>query len=116
QHLIDNLGASYQGYLHTAPRLIAKAATWFPLDQAPLVMSLLATLLVSALAVYVFNASAAWIASPILRAVLALAVPFIPVTARELSVTASNLHWYPLYAAFWAVLCPWRTRGWLALP
>jgi hypothetical protein len=28
--------------------------------------------------------------------------------------TVSNLHWYLLYAAFWAVVCPWRTRWWLA--
>jgi hypothetical protein len=114
QHLLDSLATSYQGYLHTAPRLIAVAATWVPLDQAPLVMSLLACLLVSLLALYVFRASAAWIASPILRAVLALAVPFAPVTAREMGGTVSNLHWYLLYAAFWAVICPWRTRGWLA--
>jgi hypothetical protein len=113
ENLLDNLGTSYQGYLHTAPRLIAKAATWVPLDQAPLVMSLLATLLVAVLAVYVFQASAAWIASPILRAVLALAVPLIPVTAREMSGTVSNLHWYLVYAAFWAVVCPWRNRRWL---
>jgi len=114
QHFLDSLATSYQGYLHTVPRGIALAATWFPLDQAPLVMSLLATLVVSLIAVYVFLASAAWIASPLLRAVLALAVPFVPVTAHEMSGTVSNLHWYLLYAAFWAVICPWRGRGWLA--
>ena len=115
QHFVDSLGTSYQGYLHTVPRVIALAATWFPLGQAPLVMSLLAALVVALVAVYVFHASAAWIASPILRSVLALAVPFIPVTAREMSGTVSNLHWYLLYAAFWAVICPWRTRWWLAM-
>jgi hypothetical protein len=26
----------------------------------------------------------------------------------------SNLHWYLVYAAFWAAICPWRSRGWLA--
>ncbi len=114
QHFLDSLATSYQGYLHTVPRGIALAATWFPLDQAPLVMSLLATLVVSLIAVYVFLASAAWIASPLLRAVLALAVPFVPVTAHEMSGTVSNLHWYLLYSAFWALICPWRTRGWLA--
>ena len=115
QHFVDSLGTSYQGYLHTVPRVIALAATWFPLGQAPLVMSLLATLVVALLAVYVFHASAAWIASPILRGVLALAVPFIPVTAHEMSGTVSNLHWYLLYSAFWAVISPWRTRWWLAM-
>src|SRR2546421_74035 len=114
QHFLDSLATSYQGYLHTVPRGIALVATWFPLDQAPLVMSLLATFVVSLLALYVFLASGAWIASPLLRAVLALAVPFIPVTAHEMSGTVSNLHWYLLYTAFWALICPWRTRRWLA--
>src|SRR6266516_4708883 len=45
---------------------------------------------------------------------IALAVPFVPVTAHEMSGAVSNLHWYLLYAAFWAVICPWRGRGWLA--
>jgi hypothetical protein len=114
QHFLDTLATSYFGYLHTAPRLITNAATWFPLADAPLVMSLLTTFVASLMAVYVFEASAAWIASPLLRGVLALAVVFIPVTARELSGTVGNLHWYLVYAAFWAVICPWRSRGWLA--
>jgi hypothetical protein len=114
QQFLDSLATSYQGYLHTAPRLITVVATWLPLDQAPLVMSLLCAIVVALLSVYVYRASAAWIASPVLRAVLALAVPFIPLTARQMAGTVSNLHWYLLYAAFWAVVCPWRTRGWLA--
>ncbi|MEA2353835.1 MAG: hypothetical protein QOJ14_2249, partial [Thermoleophilaceae bacterium] len=113
QPLSDNLATSYQGYLHTAPRLIAKVATWFPLEDAALVMSLAFALVVAFLSVYVFEASAAWIASPLLRAVLALAIPFIPVTAWQMAGTVSNLHWYLLYGAFWAIVCPWRTRGWL---
>ncbi|MEA2369322.1 MAG: hypothetical protein QOH38_2040 [Thermoleophilaceae bacterium] len=113
QPMSDNLATSYQGYLHTAPRLIAKVATWFPLEDAALVMSLAFALVVAFLSVYVFEASAAWIASPLLRAVLALAIPFIPVTAWQMAGTVSNLHWYLLYGAFWAIVCPWRTRGWL---
>jgi hypothetical protein len=110
----DNLTTSYQGYLHTVPRVIAKVATWFPLADAPLVMSLAFALVVALVAVYVFQANAAWIASPVLRAVIALAIPFVPVTAWQMAGTVSNLHWYLIYAAFWAVVCPWRTPGWLA--
>jgi hypothetical protein len=111
---LNTLANSYQGYLHTAPRLITFVATWFPLDQAALVISLLTALVIALVAVYVFRASAAWIASPLLRGVLALAVPFIPLTARQMAGTVSNLHWYLLYGAFWAVICPWRSRRWLA--
>lgn len=114
QHFLDSLATSYQGYLHTGPRVIALVATWFPLEQAPLVMSLLTAVAIAAVALYVFEASAAWIASPLLRAVLALAVPFVPITARQMAGTVSNLHWYLLFGAFWAVVCPWRSRGWLA--
>ena len=115
QGFLDTLATSYQGYLHTVPRGTAFVATWFRLDDAPLVMSLLGSLLVALLSVYVFHASAAWIASPLLRAALALAIPFLPVTARQMAGTISNLHWYLLYAAFWAVVCPWRGRGWLVV-
>ena len=114
EHFLNTLATSYFGYLHTAPRLITEVATWFPLGDAPLVMSLLTTLVASLLAVYVFEASGAWIASPPVRAVLALAVLFVPVTAKEISGTVANLHWYLIYAAFWALVCPWRSRGWLA--
>jgi hypothetical protein len=114
QPFLDTLATSYQGYLHTVPRVIAEVATWFPLEDAALVMSLAFALIVSLAAVYVFQASSAWIASPLLRAIVALAVPFIPVTAYQMAGTVSNLHWYLLYAVFWAILCPWRTRWWLA--
>jgi hypothetical protein len=113
QPFLDTLATSYYGYLHTVPRLITNVATWFPVEDMPLVMSLLTTFVIALLSVYVFEASGAWIASPILRALLALAVAFAPVTAREIAGTVGNLHWYLVYASFWAVISPWRTRGWL---
>lgn len=113
QHFLNTLATSYYGYLHTAPRLITKVATWFPVEDMPLVMSLLTTAVVAFVCVYVFEASGAWIASPVIRGLLALAVAFAPVTARELSGTVGNLHWYLLYGSFWALICPWRTRAWL---
>jgi hypothetical protein len=109
----DSLTTSHFGYLHTAPRLIAEPATWFSLEHAPLVMSLLTCVLVGLIAAYVFAASAAWIASPPLRFVLATCVALLPATAREINGTAANLHWYLMFAAFWALVCPWRGRWWL---
>jgi hypothetical protein len=114
QHVWDTLATSHLGYLHTAARAITEVATWLPLERAPLVMSLLTSLVVALLAAYVFEASGAWVASPLLRGVLALAVALAPVTARDIAGTVANLHWYLIYASFWAVICPWRTRGWLA--
>jgi hypothetical protein len=113
EHFLDSLATSYFGYLHTMPRVISMMATWVPLEDAPLVMGLLTTAAVAFASVYVLAASGAWIASPLLRGVLALAVAFAPVTAREISGSVANLHWALIYAAFWAVICPWRSRGWL---
>jgi hypothetical protein len=113
QHFLDSLATSYLGYLHTAPRFVALVATWFPLEDAPLVISLITTAAVALVCVYVFEASAAWIASPPLRAVLALAVAFAPVTAWEIQGSLSNLHYFLIYGSFWAVICPWRSLPWL---
>jgi hypothetical protein len=115
QHAWDTLATSHLGYLHTAARAITEVATWFPLERAPLVMALLTSLTVALLAAYVFEASGAWIASPLLRGVLAVALVLIPVTARDINATVANLHWYLIYASYWAVVNPWRSRGWLAL-
>jgi Glycosyltransferase family 87 len=111
----DSVTAGYLGYLHTAPRLIAEPATWFSFEHAPLVMSLLTCLVAGLLAAYVFEASSPWIASPLLRFVLAASVVLAPVTAREMNGTVANLHWYLIFAATWAVVSPWRGRGWLVV-
>jgi hypothetical protein len=115
QHFWDTFATSHLGYLHTAARAITELASWGPLEHAPLVMALLTSLTVALLAFYVFEASAAWIASPLLRALLALAMVLAPVTARDIAGTVANLHWYLIYASFWAIVCPWRSRGWLVL-
>lgn len=113
QSFVDSLATSYLGYLHTAPRGVALVATWFPLEDAALVIALLTTVAVALTCVYVLRASAAWIASPVLRGVLALAVAFAPVTAREIAGSLSNLHYFLIYGAFWAVICPWQSLLWL---
>jgi hypothetical protein len=114
QHFWDSLATSYLGYLNTVARAVSEVATWVPLESAPLVMALLTSIVVALLSAYVFRASAAWIASPVLRAALALSVALAPVTARDIAGTVANLHWFLIYASFWAVLCPWRNRAWLA--
>ena len=115
QHVWDTLATSHLGYLHTAARAITEAATWFPLEHAPLIMGLLTSLTIALLAAYVFEASGAWIASPLLRGVLAIAFVLVPVTSRDIAGTVANLHWFLIYASFWAVVNPWRGRGWLAV-
>jgi hypothetical protein len=114
QHWWDTFATSHLGYLHTIARVIAEIATWLPLERAPLVMALLTSFVVALLAAYVFMASEPWIVSPLLRGVLAIAVVLVPVTARDIAGTVANLHWFFIYASFGAVLCPRRSRGWLA--
>lgn len=115
QGFLDALATSHFGYLHTASRLVAEPSSWFAYERAPLVMSLLACLLVGVLAAYVFVVSAAWIASPLLRFVLAVCMVLLPAAGREMGGSAANLHWYLIFAAFWAVVCPWRERRWLVV-
>lgn len=94
----------YQGYIHFAPRMLASIASWFPLQAAPLVLSGGAALTVALLGVFIYRVSASYIAADWLRLVLALSPALVPVGSAEAYNNAANLHWYLMYAAFWALL------------
>jgi hypothetical protein len=107
---------SYNGYLHLVPRAIAELTVLFPLESAPLVMSLAASLTVAALSLLVYRASASWLPSPYLRAALAFAFVLLPVaTGSEAGASAAYVGWYWLYACFWVLVAPPSGRAWLAL-
>jgi hypothetical protein len=107
---------SYNGYVHIVPRAIAEVAALFPIESAPLVMSLLASLTVAALSLVVYHASAAWLPSPLLRGALALAFVLLPVaTGHESGASAAYVSWYWLYACFWVLVGPTGGRAWLVL-
>jgi hypothetical protein len=103
----------YAGYLHAVPRVLAELAAALPLPVADAVLSGGAALIVAALALLIYRASAGHIRSTVIRAALAGAVVLVPVGQAEVTNNAANLHWFLMFAAFWVLL--WRPRHPLAL-
>jgi hypothetical protein len=110
--LSSTLGDPHAGYLHLAPRLINGLAAALPLEHAALVLSVVSALVVSFLSVYVYFASASLLRSQWARVMLAGLVVLMPATAYETNANTINLHFYLIFACFWAFLA--RPRSWLA--
>ncbi len=100
--------ASYNGYLQLLPRLIGQLAVLVPLPEAALVFALSGAVTASAVALFVFHASAGHIHSARLRVLLAAAVLLLPVAPLEIVDSGVNTPWYLLFALLWAAL--WRPR------
>lgn len=94
----------YAGYLHLVPRLAAAAVSALPLEAADTGFAVVAAVVAAACALFVFRASSAHFRS--LWARVACAVPLLvsPLAGTEILANVANLHWYLLYAAFWAVV------------
>jgi hypothetical protein len=103
------LFSSYAGYLQLLPRLIAQFASFLPLRDAAAAFAISGAVVASAVALFVFYASAGHIRSRWLRALLAAAVLLLPVAPLEIADSGVNTPWYLLFALFWAAL--WRPRG-----
>jgi hypothetical protein len=104
-----NLLASYAGYLQFLPRLIGQFVSLLPLSDASAAFAISGAVIASAVALFVFHASAGHIHSAWLRALLAAAVLLLPVAPLEIADSGVNTPWYLLFALFWAAL--WRPRG-----
>ena len=104
-----NLLASYAGYLQLLPRLIAQFVSFLPLRDASAAFAISGAVIASAVALFVFHASAGHIHSVWLRGLLAAAVLLLPVAPLEIADSGVNTPWYLLFALFWAAL--WRPRG-----
>jgi hypothetical protein len=104
-----NLFASYAGYLQLLPRLIAQFVSFLPLRDASAAFAISGAVIASAVALFVFYASAGHIRSGWLRGLLAAAVLLLPVAPLEIADSGVNTPWYLLFALFWAAL--WRPRG-----
>jgi hypothetical protein len=104
-----NLFASYAGYLQLLPRLIAQFVSFLPLRDASAAFAISGAVIASAVALFVYHASAGHIRSPWLRGLLAAAVLLLPVAPLEIADSGVNTPWYLLFALFWAAL--WRPRG-----
>lgn len=106
---IGALSATYAGYLHLVPRILAEAATLGPLSSAADVVAIGAAVVVSSASVLVFHASSGYVRSPWLRGGLAILMALIPLSGLESMGNLTNLHWYVTFTAFWVLL--WRPRG-----
>jgi hypothetical protein len=109
QSLPHALGAEYSGYLVLVPRLAGEAASAFPLDAAPAVVSIFSAALVALSGFVVWEASAGHLTNPYLRGTLALLTVLTPVGGLETIDSASNDSWYMLVGVFWLLL--WRPRS-----
>ena len=110
-----HLFASYAGYLQLLPRLIAQLVAFLPLPEAAAAFAISGAAIASAVALFVFHASAGHIRSAWLRGLLAAAVLLLPVAPLEIADSGVNTPWYLLFALFWAALWRPRTRRGRAL-
>jgi hypothetical protein len=94
------------GYIHPLPRAAAAVAAVLPLDRAALVFSIAWALVVALLAAFVYAASGEILRSRTLRLALAALGALLPAAGSELLANAANLHFYLVYACFWAFV--WR--------
>jgi hypothetical protein len=108
--LPEALTASYAGYFHTGPRLLAELVTRAPADLAAAGLAVAAAVVTAALAVLVYAASGAHLPSRLARVVAAGIVLVPPLAQGDVPNSIANLHWPALYALFWVLL--WTPAGW----
>ena len=88
--------------------------SFLPLPEAAAAFAIAGAVIASAVALFVFHASAGHIHSGWLRGLLAAAVLLLPVAPLEIADSGVNTPWYLLFALFWAAL--WRPRAAAAWP
>jgi hypothetical protein len=96
------------GYVHVVPRLIAGIVAALPVHEAAAGMAVGAAAVVTLVSGFVYVASSEIVASRAARLGLAAAVLLLPVPGSELLANATNLHFYLLFACFWAFL--WQSE------
>lgn len=105
----------YNSYLHVVPRIVAAVVALFPLELAAIGLSVGAAVIVAALGIYVFFASAAVFRTLWARMAMAVAIVLLPAGGYETNANIANLHWYLIYAMFWVFVANPRTRRGVAL-
>ncbi len=103
------LAEPYAGYLHVPIRALAEIVVLFPPSQWALVLAVLSAVVTALLSAYVFAASASVLGSRWARG-LAAALPILVGVGWEVSGSVANLHWYGLYAGFWALMARPESR------
>jgi hypothetical protein len=102
------------GYTHLVPRLIAGVAALFPVDRAAAAVAVGGSVVLALLAAFVYAASSEVLRSRPARLGLAAAVFLVPIPGDELYANLLNLHFYMLFACFWALVWRAGTDGALA--
>ncbi|MDT7787253.1 MAG: hypothetical protein QOF58_5672 [Pseudonocardiales bacterium] len=103
---LHNLVTPYGGYLHTLPRLVAELVALLPIEWTAAGFAITAAMLRGLVALVAFAGSKSYLRSTPLRFALAALVIVLPAGNSETLNNMSNLHWFLLYGAFWALL--WR--------
>lgn len=98
----------YAGYLVVVPRLIAEAATLFPLDQAAAAISIVSAFFAALSGLAVWVGCGGLVRNPYLRGGLALATVLAAAAGQEVLVSAAYVPWYMLFGSFWLLF--WRPR------
>ena len=92
------------GYMHAVPRVIAGIAALLPVRDAAAAMAVCSAAVIALIAAFVYAASSEVLESRSARLALAATVVVVPVSGHELLANATNLHFYLLFACFWALL------------
>lgn len=103
------LFAAYNGYMELVPRLLGQVAAMLPLTGVAVFYALSGAAIAAACALFSYHASAGFIRSRWLRALLAAALVLLPIAPLEVADNGVCAAWYLMAALFWAVL--WRPRS-----
>jgi hypothetical protein len=107
---IDAITTPFNGYWHLLPRLLAEIAVLVPLEIAPAVLSILAALVTTSLALLVYTISGAYFEHTVFRLAVAVPVAFAPAGIGWVENNVATLQFPLLYGLFWALLWVPATR------
>jgi hypothetical protein len=99
------------GYLHVVPRAIAGVVALLPVDDAAAGMAVGSAVVIALIATFVYVASSEVLESRAMRLGLAATVLLVPVPGHELLANTTNLHFYLLFACFWALVWQDESAG-----
>jgi hypothetical protein len=101
------------GYVQVVSRVIAGGVAPLPVADAAAGMAVGAAAAITLVAIFVYFASSEVLRTRATRFGLAAAVVLLPVPGSELLANTTNLHFYLLFACFWALM--WQAETPLAL-
>jgi hypothetical protein len=91
--------------------MAAEVVALFPLEDAAWVTATVASALVAAVALFVFQASGLVLDHRASRLALATIVLLLPAGGFEATATLANVHWFLVFACFWALVDRRQTAG-----